>query len=178
MPGSRPRPVPRFSPCRCPLSLLASKSGIELCRCMGYHNGRCSQPRRLQLRQHRGDVTAAMARHYVLLTCTDPVARLCRRLAAAGRDDQAHGIGQVIIVHLGNTSSLCRPPSTSAVTPALHLHEPGGHVSGNVVTNEVPETHHNHVIAECHAAACMCACMAVLAHSRIHKDIAIFDNWD
>ena len=62
--------------------------------------------RNLEPRQHRHDVTPALSFHHALLTGQGPVTRLRRRLAAAGRDDQAQGVCRIIVAHPGHLGYL------------------------------------------------------------------------
>ena len=76
-------------------------------------------------------------------------------MAAAGRDDQAQCVCQVIVTHLGhlgyllaNHRMICFGSNACSAFARW-----GGHVSGNVVPQAVPHRDNEHVVAECHAAA-------------------------
>ena len=98
-----PRPLGMFSPRRIPLSCLGSLRSIRVRRRMRSHHIHC---RKLEPRQHRHDVEPALALDYALLAGQGPVARLRYQLAAAGRGDQAQGVCQVIMTHVGHLGNL------------------------------------------------------------------------
>ena len=147
-----PRPLGPFSPRRSPPSCLGSLSSVRLRRRVRNHAIYC---RKLKQRQHRHDVASALAFAHALLAGQGPVTRLRRRLAAAGRDDQAQGVLQVIVAHLGHLGYLLADHRMicfgSNVCSAFVRR--GGHVSGNVVPQAVPHRDNEHVVAKCHAAA-------------------------
>ena len=111
--------------------------------------------RKLEPRQHRNDVAPALAFDHVLLAGQGPAARLRRRLAAAGRDDKAQGVCQVIVAHQGHLGYLIADHRMicfgSNACSAFAWQ--GAHVSGNVVPQVVPHRDNEHVVARCHAAA-------------------------
>ena len=101
LPG--PCPLGMFSPRRSPPSSHGSLSSVRLRRRMHYHDIHCPK---LEPRQHHHDVAPALALCHALLDGQVLVARLHRRLAAAGRDDQAQCVCQVIVAHLGHLGYL------------------------------------------------------------------------
>ena len=141
-----PRPLGLFRPCRSPSSCLGSLSSVRLRICMRNHDIHC---RKLELRQHRQDVPPALAFDHALLAGQGPVPRFRRRLAAAGRHDQAQGVCQVIVAHLGHLGYLLAGHrmicfSSNSCTAFARR---GGHVSGNVAPQAVPHRHNEHVVA-------------------------------
>ena len=147
-----PRPLGLFSPRRSPPSCLGSLSSLRLRRCVRNHDIHC---RKLGPRQHRHDVAPALAFNYALLAGQGSVAKLRRRLAAAGRENQARCVCQVIMAHLGHLGYLLTDHrmicfGSSSCTAVARR---GGHASGNMVPQAVPHRHKELVVAECHAAA-------------------------
>ena len=146
-----PRPLGPVSPRRSPPSCLGSLSSVRLRRRMSNHDIHC---RKLKPRQHRHDVAPALAFDHALLGGLGPVAKLRRRLAAAGRDDEAQGVCQVIVPHLGHLGYLLADHRMICFgsNACSAFARRGGHVSGNVVPQAVPHRDNKHVVAKCHAA--------------------------
>ena len=99
------RPLDLFSPRGSPhvFSCPGSLSSVRLCRRMRNHDIHC---RKLKQRLQRHDTALAPTFHHVLLTGQGPVTKVRRRMAAAGRDDQAQGVCQVIMAHLSQLGYL------------------------------------------------------------------------
>ena len=62
--------------------------------------------RQLEPRRHCHDAATALAFHRAPLTGQGSVTRLRGRLAAADRDDDAQGVGEVIVAHLDHLRCL------------------------------------------------------------------------
>ena len=165
-----------FSPRRSPSCCLSSLSSVRLGRRMRNHDIQC---RKFEPRQHRHDVAPALEFDHALLSGQGPVVRLRRRLAVKGRDDQAQGVCQGVMPHVLRS---CQSPIWIWPVNNLHLHlhlhlghlgylladhrvicfgsnscttfaRHGGHVSGNVVPQAVPDGHNEPVVIERHASA-------------------------